>query len=140
MKKKHALTLLEIMIVIFLIGIIGSVIGYNMKGSLDEGRAFRTEQAIGQIRDILAMEIAQGNPVDVVVKNPESFLKHSGLVKDPAKLLKDGWGVPFTISAGQIKGEVRVSSKRYTEYKNAKRDKLKGIIQDDEEDQQEDEE
>ena len=43
MQKKRALTLLEIMIVIVLIGIIGSVIGVNMKGSLDAGKAFKSD-------------------------------------------------------------------------------------------------
>ena len=46
-KKQYALTLIEIMIVIVLIGLIGSVIGANMKGSLDEGKAFKTKYAHG---------------------------------------------------------------------------------------------
>ncbi len=54
------MTLLEIMIVIVLIGLIGSVIGFNMKGSLDEGRAFKTRQAQEQIQDILMLEVARG--------------------------------------------------------------------------------
>ena len=42
-KSKKAMTLLEVMIVIFIIGIISSVIGYNMKGSLEKAKAFKTE-------------------------------------------------------------------------------------------------
>lgn len=97
-RKKRALTLLEIMIVIFLIGLIGSVIGYNMKGSLDEGKYFKTKQAAKQVRDILLLEMAKGTPRDTVTANPEQYLKDSGLVKNPNKLLKDGWGTPFAIT------------------------------------------
>ena len=32
-KRKSTITLLEVMIVVLLIGIIGSVLGFNMKGS-----------------------------------------------------------------------------------------------------------
>lgn len=123
MKKRYSLTLLEIMIVIFLIGLIGSVIGYNMKGSLDEGRAFKTEQAAAQIRDILAMEIAKGASMEDVIKNADKFLENSGLVKHPEKLLKDGWGEPFKISR-KGDSEVNVTSVRYTRFKNAKKTKL----------------
>lgn len=117
MKKKYSLTLLEIMIVIFLIGLIGSVIGYNMKGSLDKGRAFRTEQAAEQIRDILLMEIAKGASADEVISKKEEYLKHSGLVKDPTKLLKDGWGQPFTITK-KSDDDIRVVSRRLQEYRS----------------------
>ena len=72
-RKKRSLTLLEIMIVIFLIGLIGSVIGYNVKGSLDEGRAFRSEQGACQIRDILLLEVAKGYPLDQVLQDKEKF-------------------------------------------------------------------
>ena len=40
MRKKRAITLLEIMIVILLIGLIGGVVSYNLKGTLDKGKAF----------------------------------------------------------------------------------------------------
>ena len=62
--KKRYITLLEIMIVIFLIGIIGSVIGYNMKGSIDKGKVFRTQESIKQVHDILLLEIAEGASID----------------------------------------------------------------------------
>lgn len=123
-KKKQALTLLEIMIVIFLIGLIGSVIGYNMKGSLEEGKAFKTEKAIEQIHDILMLEVAQGEPIEKVVKNPEGYLSHANVVKNPEKLLKDGWGVPFKIEADQYGHDIVVSSDAYQHYKERKKAKL----------------
>lgn len=119
-KKKHTITLLEIMIVIFLIGLIGSVIGYNVKGSMEEGKAFKSEQAAAQIKDILHLQSSSGDDLEVIVNNPEYYLKASGLCKDPKKLLKDGWGTPFAISLTNH-GEVKVSSdnlRRYHERRN----------------------
>ena len=86
------------MIVIFLIGLIGSVIGYNVKGSLEEGKAFRSEQGIAKLRDILLMEAANGIDMEDIVDNPKHYLKRTGLVADPDKLLKDGWGQPYLIT------------------------------------------
>ncbi len=96
---------MEIMIVIVLIGLIGSVIGINMKGSLDKGRAFKTEQAIQQIEDIFNLELAQGATVEHILANKEQVLTDSGLVKDPEKFLKDGWGFEFNIKATGTAGD-----------------------------------
>jgi type II secretory pathway pseudopilin PulG len=122
-KKKHPLTLLEIMIVVFLIGLIGSVIGVNMKGSLDEGRAFKSEQGANQIRDILLLEIAKGKSADYVVKNCAALLENSGMIKSVEKALKDGWGQPYHISANG-NSDITVSSEKLTDYKRKKRAKL----------------
>jgi general secretion pathway protein G len=122
-KKKYALTLLEIMIVIVLIGLIGSVIGYNMKGSLDEGRAFKTEYAINQITDILMLEVAKGEEtIESVIEQKEIHLRNSGLVKDVRKLLKDGWGAPFEITTDG--SSIAVSSINLDKYKAIKDKRL----------------
>lgn len=122
-KKKRPLTLLEIMIVIFLIGIIGSVIGYNMKGSLDEGKAFKTEQAMSRIREILLLEVAGGATLEEVVSAPKNHLEHSGLVDNADKLLKDGWGTDFKITV-KNHNDVRISSERYHRWLDSKNKKL----------------
>lgn len=118
-RKKRPLTLLEIMIVIFLIGLIGSVVGYSMRGSLEEGKAFRTEQAIKKVEDILLLEIAKGEDIEKVVANPARYLEKSGITKDTAQLLKDGWGQPFQIS--QSKGDLKIYSKKWDQHKKAKK-------------------
>ena len=56
--------MLEIIIVIFLITLITGAIGYNMKGTLDRGKAFRTEQARRELHDLLLVCVAEGS------KNP----------------------------------------------------------------------
>ncbi len=124
-KKKRALTLLEIMIVIFLIGLIGSVIGVNMKGSLDEGKAFKTRQARDQINDILMLEVARGVSIDEVVQNPTKYLANSGLVKKPDAFIKDGWGEIFEIKVHEsTKNTLIVRSARLTAYDQKKKEKL----------------
>lgn len=123
--KKRSLTLLEIMIVIVLIGLIGSVIGFNMKGSLDEGKAFKTRQARNQITDILMLEVARGTSIDDVIKEPEKYLANSGLVKKPKEFLKDGWGEPFEIKAdGRTNGNIIVKSTKLLSYERKKSEKL----------------
>jgi type II secretory pathway pseudopilin PulG len=113
--KRH-ITLLEIMIVIFLISIIGAAIGYNMKGSLERGKAFKTEQAISQINDILLLE-AEKN--DIAMKDippqAEQLLEKSGLVKNTQALMKDGWGEKIRIFVNK-KNNLRIVSQRLRSY------------------------
>jgi type II secretory pathway pseudopilin PulG len=118
MKKrriKRTLTLLEIMIVIFLITLITGVIGYNMKGSLDKGKAFRTVQAQTQLHDMLLLALADGEPQVKILESPISILKKLNLAKDPDKLLKDGWGEYFAISA-KGRTDFRVRSQNLADY------------------------
>lgn len=124
-KKKRTLTLLEIMIVIVLIGLIGSVIGRNMMGSMDEGKAFKTRQARDQIKDILTLEVARGATMDQVIATPKTYLENSGLVKKPDDFVKDGWGVPFEIKADPDEaGNIIVRSDKLVEYDRKKSTKL----------------
>lgn len=115
MKKKKAFTLLEIMIAIFLIGLIGSVIGYNMKGSLDKGRAFKTKQAIQKVTDLLELELADGANPDQLLENPADFLRATGVVKKPNDLLKDGWNNKMVIIINED-GEIEVTSEALNKY------------------------
>ena len=114
---KRTLTLLEIMIVIFLITLITGVIGYNMKGSLDKGKAFRTSQAKQQLHDMLLLALAEGESQKEIIKSPKAALEKLGMAKDPDKLLKDGWGVPFAISADG-KTDFIILSQNLIDYEN----------------------
>ncbi len=98
MIKRRALTLIEIMIVIFIIGLIGSVIGYNMKGSLDEGKSFKCEQGSKQVYDFLTLQMAQQDKeIDNILSDPEEALRATGFVNRPDKLIKDGWNQKYVI-------------------------------------------
>ena len=127
MRKKRAITLLEIMIVILLIGLIGGVVSYNLKGTLDKGKAFASSEGAKKLEDILNLEIQNGtkkalelardksNDRDVV----KACIVNSGLISDQQvkKFVKDGWNEFFIIK--KVKGEeqVLVTSRKYEEYK-----------------------
>lgn len=110
------MTLLEVMIVIFIIGIISSVIGYNMKGSLEKAKAFKTTEAIKKIKEIFELELAQGTAsYDEIENKPEEVLENSGLVNNGKEMFKDGWGKRFEIKI-LSSGEIRLKSQAYLAY------------------------
>lgn len=124
MKKKKAFTLLEIMIAISLVVLIGGVMAYNMKGSLEEGKAFKTKQAAARIRDILELQIAQGGHTpQEVIDNAEGFLEASGMVKKGKDLLTDGWNGTFDIRLKK-NGDIVVSSQALISYEQRKKHKI----------------
>ena len=116
-RKKMALTLLEIMIVIFLITLITGAIGYNMKGTLDRGRAFRTEQAQVQLHDLLLICMEEGVNPDDLAKDPVPNLKKFNLAKNSEKLVQDGWGNNFAIQYNHSKNDFKITSSSYAKYK-----------------------
>lgn len=105
-RKRHPITLLEVMIVILLIGLIGGVLSYNLKGTLDRGKKFRTEEGIKRLHEILDFQMAEGSykPSDFVGANGSTNLHKcvtdSKLIPEGniEKLLKDGWGEPYQFS------------------------------------------
>lgn len=130
------MTLLEIMIVIFLIGLIASVIGYNMKGSLDEGKAFKTRQAKEQVHDILLLEYANHNfsiPLEEIAKDPDRYLKDSGMVKKTSDLLLDGWGKRLEIKV--VNGDLKISSKGLDDYERKKNRNQKAKVSEEEDEE-----
>ena len=119
MKKKYTITLLEVMIVIFIIGSIGSVLGFNMRGSLDKGRAFKTKEALSKIYEIVQLQQAQGFSLDptsqeALEKSVVECLKQSELVRKPSALIKDGWGITFHFDFDGE--EFSISSAKYDAY------------------------
>lgn len=110
--KKRALTLIEIMIVIFLITLITGAIGYNMKGSLSKGKKMRTEQGIMQLRDLLLFcHEEQGVEMETLAKNPSHYLEKSGIAKDPKKIVLDGWGKKLDIEVTPDGKDFLITSK-----------------------------
>jgi general secretion pathway protein G len=113
-KKKRPMTLLEIMIVIFIIGIIGSIIGYNMKGSMEKARAFKTREGMKKVTEILTLQMATDSSAEEVRKSPITVLRDSGLATDPKSLLEDGWGKPYQVTV--VGDTVKVRSNAYAKY------------------------
>ncbi len=124
--QKRAITLLEIMIVIVIIGIIGSVVGYSMKGSLDQGRAFKSEQGSKQVHDLLMLQMMQGKSFKEIKDDPIFALNETGLSGNSKKLFKDGWGQDFQLQ--QVEGgDFIVTSplwKKYLEKKNISQERM----------------
>jgi len=127
MKKKRAITLLEIMIVILLIGLIGGVVSYNLKGTLDKGKAFASKEGAKKLEDILNLEIQQGTRRALQVARDHSdnrdevqaCIANSGLVSSQQikKFIKDGWSEFYAIRKVKGQEQVVVTSRKYEEYK-----------------------
>ena len=127
MRKKRAITLLEIMIVILLIGLIGGVVSYNLKGTLDKGKAFASSEGARKLEDILNLEIQQGNKTAQEIAQDRSderevvkaVVLNSGLIskQQAPKFLKDGWSEYYIIR--RDKDQVTVTSRKLEEYNQA---------------------
>jgi type II secretory pathway pseudopilin PulG len=96
-KIKSAVTLIEIMIVILLIGLIGGALAYNMRGSLNEGKKFKTRETIARVEDILMLRYAEGDltPQELTRQWREIVLS-SPLIKGN-NFIKDAWGKELTV-------------------------------------------
>lgn len=116
MKKKRSITLIEIMIVILLIGLIGGALAYNMRGSLEKGRAFKTEQHIERLHDILMLEHARTDQaLRTIVNNKREIVQRSPLVKNGLSILRDGWGNELTIDI--VNDDLRITSEKLRVFK-----------------------
>lgn len=116
-RTKRFVTLVEMMIVMFLIAMIVGVIAYNYTGSLEEGKAFKTKAGMDKIHTILDLHLAT-NPDDKdhIDTNWKEIVRKSQLAKSPEELIKDGWGVPYEVSKGD-NDEIVIKSQRYETYK-----------------------
>ncbi len=121
-RKKRAFTLLEIMISILIITLITGAIGYNMRGTLEKGRAFRTEQGKQQLYDLLQICAAEAGGVQAlptVSENAVEYLKKIGLAKDPDKLVLDGWGKKFDIKV--VNNDFEITSQALDNYQTSQK-------------------
>ena len=120
LKKKKFITLVEMMIVMFLIAMITGVIAYNYTGSLDEGKAFKTKSGMDKIRTVLDLHLA-ANPDDRdhIESRWRQIVEESNLVKNARELTKDGWGIDYQVSQGQD-GDIEIKSDKYDQYQASK--------------------
>lgn len=117
-KRRRHLTLIEIMIVIVLIGLISGVIAYNMRGSLHEGKMFKTEQGGAQVYNILMLEAARGRSLTDLAAGWQDAVRRSQLAKDPNQLLVDAWGHQYDVQA--TNDDLFIESSTYTQHYNQK--------------------
>lgn len=95
-RLKRPITLIEVLIVILLIGMIGGALAFNMRGSLNEGRVFATEQTILRVKDILEYELARGTASSEVQSKWQGYVENSPMGNK--KLLEDGWKKQLSVS------------------------------------------
>lgn len=115
--RKHALTLIEILVAMFLVTLVTGVIGYNVRGAFGEGRAFKTKRAMDELQSVLEMEIAY-NP-DVSYDNIDTEWQtviENNLTKNKKQLLKDGWGESFIVSGDSVTATLTIESEAYNNY------------------------
>lgn len=112
--KKRFVTLIEMMIVMFLIALITGVIAYNYRGSLDEGKAFKTKAGIEKLETILNLEAAKNPQLLDNASQWKDYVSSSPLVQNVEALTKDGWG--FDYQVGVENGAIKVRSEKYDEY------------------------
>lgn len=120
MFKKRFITLVEMMIVMFLIAMITGVIAYNYTGSLEEGKAFKTKSGMDKIRTVIDLHLAT-HPDDRenISSGWKRMVEDSQLVKNANELIKDGWGDEYEVSADS-NGEIEIKSKKYGDYQDKK--------------------
>jgi general secretion pathway protein G len=118
-QRRRYLTLIEIMIVITLIGLIGGVLAYNMRGSLEKGKAFKTRQAIAQVENILLLAQTEGKEFDN--ESWTTVIDTSPLVKNKESVKKDGWGQQLKL-VKETDGNLTITSEALKSYeeKNGK--------------------
>lgn len=120
LKKRH-ITLVEMMIVMFLIAMITGVIAYNYTGSLDEGKAFKTKAGIEKIHTVLDLYLASHpEEIDQVDSSWKKIIASSQLVKNPQELIKDGWGIEYQVSRNHETHEIEIKSDKYNSYQISK--------------------
>ena len=103
------------MIVICIIGLASSVIAFNLKGSLDEGKVFKTATGAEKIYEILTLQMAKGYEVEAILEDPRAALEDANLSKNVDKMLKDGWSTKFEIMMKED-GDLGLFSKRFLSY------------------------
>jgi general secretion pathway protein G len=114
---KRFITLVEMMIVMFLIAMITGVIAYNYTGSLEEGKAFKTKAGMEKIKTILALDAAASD-LDNIGDSWKSIIANSPLVQNPKELMNDGWGVEYVVRTDETDNgkEIVVISEKYKTY------------------------
>lgn len=114
--RRRFVTLIEMMIVMFLIALITGVVAYNYRGSLEEGKAFKTKTAIDKLSTILSLAIAENSEEDLSGGGWKDFIKRSPLVQDPDALIKDGWGHEYRVEYDGANHTVVITSDSYNQY------------------------
>lgn len=118
---RRYVTLIEMMIVMFLIALITGVVAYNYQGSLEKGKVFKTEAGMNKLHSILSLAIAEDPSIDLSPGEWQKVVERSPLVKDPVSDQRDGWGYEYEVEFDPQTHVITISSARYNAYKASKK-------------------
>lgn len=116
-RRKRHITLIEMMIVMFLIALIVGVLAYNYSGSLDEGKAFKTKMAIERVSTILNLEAAKNSDLIANISHWQEVVRASPLIKNANDFVKDGWGEELKVEVHD--NVIYVYSTKLEDYRRA---------------------
>lgn len=118
--KRRMITLIEIMIVMFLIALITGVLAYNYQGSLEEGKVFKTKVGMERVETILNLAVSQQPQLlDDISSNWKGLIEKSPLVQNAKDLEKDGWGYDYRVEKDND-GRITVISEGLRNYEQKK--------------------
>ena len=117
--RKRYITLLEIMIVIFLIAIIGAIVGVNVKKSFTKAKTVKTDITIEKIKDALSFLVAEGEDPKAIDEDPYTFLVkspffHVKSTDEMKKLCTDEKNIPLDIKWNDTDYEFEVTKSNAT--------------------------
>lgn len=114
--QRRYVTLIEMMIVMFLIALIIGVVSYNYQGALDEGKVFKTKTGIQRLETLLNIAAAEDPEIlDDIGSQWQEVVRRSPLVQNPDALIRDGWGQLYRVEVDED-GRITVSSESYNRY------------------------
>lgn len=117
--KRRYITLIEIMIVMILIALITGVLAVNFRGSLEEGKIFKTKAGIEKLEAILNLAVAKDPDLIDRVREKEvwqSVVRKSPLTKNAKDVMKDGWGRDYEVEVDS-EGHIKVTSPGLEDYR-----------------------
>lgn len=114
--RKRMITLIEIMIVMFLIALITGVLAYNYQGSLEQGKVFKTQTAMQKLETILNLAVAQDPSLNQSISEDwAKVIEGSPLVNNVKDLEFDGWGFRYRVEKNN-EGKIEVISEGLNNY------------------------
>lgn len=117
--KRRFVTLIEMMIVMFLIALITGVVAYNYRGTLEEGKAFKSKAGIEKLQTILSLAMADNPDADFSGDGWKAYVTSSPLVQNAKALIKDGWGEDYTVETDNNTNTINVHSNKFDAYKRS---------------------
>lgn len=112
---RRYVTLIEMLIVMFLIAMIIGVVALNYQGALEEGKAFKSKAGKDKIENILTLAVSQDPNLEQGIETGwKEIIRKSPLITNPEDLIKDGWGDEYQVTVES--GKVKVTSTKYDEY------------------------